>query len=189
MVNDSLVFVNFDSDVGVGLTRYGSWLDEAARLLVHVVAALGRGNVVANIRIQALLPPPHGLIVKLARLLLQLVIAYVKCVAAEAVVAHPHLILLAIQMVDHLVIILVVIVNAGAPWIGAADLLKIVSARFHDVQTVVSLVVTVSVGRVVLVRVHLILLRLPAPAIIVEHGVALRRVVVVHFYLTRVLEC
>jgi len=103
---DALVLVHLNSYVRVSLTGDGAWFNEArsrsifilvrylcARLLLciaHVVAALSRGNVahdaVAAV-VQLLLTTTHRLIVKLARLLLQLVVAHVECVAAEAVVA------------------------------------------------------------------------------------------------------
>lgn len=69
------------------------------------------------IGIQALLPSAHGLIVELSALLLKLVITDIESIASQTVItiAHPHLILLlSVQVVNHLVVVLVVIVDAGA---------------------------------------------------------------------------
>ena len=184
VVDYSLILMDLDPDVRVRLPGYGPGFDEAARLLVHIVAALRSGDVVPDIRVQPLLPPPHRLVVELATLLLQLVVAHVERVAAEAVVAHPHLILLSVQMVEHLVVVLVIIINAGI-----IDLLHVVAIRLDNVQTVVSLVVTIPVRSVVLVCVYLILLRLPASTIIIEHRVLRSaRIVATHFHLSRILE-
>jgi hypothetical protein len=115
MVYDALILVYFNAYVRVSLSRDGAWLYEArsgsflvierllticSRLLlriVHVVAALRRRHVahdaVAAV-VQLLLTSTHGLVVELARLLLQLVVAHVECVTTEAVIttaATTHL--------------------------------------------------------------------------------------------------
>jgi len=190
MMNDSLILVNFNANVRVCLPRNSSRFNEASSFLVHIVATLCCRDVVADIGVQAFLPSAHGLIVELTTLLLQLVIANVECVSSETVVAHPHLILLSIQMVQHLIIILVVIIYTNATSI--VKLLQVVSANtwFYYVQTVISLVVTITVRSIVLVCVYLILLRLPASTIIIEHRVlsCSRVVATTHFHLARILE-
>lgn len=66
----------------------------------------------ANIGIKPFLAATHGLIVKLATLLLKLIIANIKSVASKAVVAHSDLVLLTIQVINHLVIVLMIIVHS-----------------------------------------------------------------------------
>lgn len=114
VVDDSLILVHFDADVGVSLPRNCPWLNKASCLLVHVVASLCSRHIMPHIRVQPLLPPAHRLIIEFAALFLQLVVADVECVSAEAVVAHSHLILLSIQMIEHLIVVLVVIINPDA---------------------------------------------------------------------------
>ena len=70
MMNNALVFVNLNSDVRISLSRNGSRFDKAACLLIHVIAALCRGHIMAHVGIQPLLSTTHGLIVKFATLLL-----------------------------------------------------------------------------------------------------------------------
>ena len=79
-------------------------------------------------------------------------------------IAHSNLVLLSIQMVQHLVLVLVVVVYARHGSIT-------VRARFRYIDTILSLatVVTVSVSCVVLVSVHLILLLSTTSSVIVKH--------------------
>ena len=72
----------------------------------------------ANICIQPLLSATHGLIVELTTLLLKLIITHIKRVASQAVVAHPHLVLLPIQVINNLIIVLVIIVDSCSVDIG-----------------------------------------------------------------------
>jgi len=47
MVDDSLIFVNFDSNMGVGLSGNSSWFNELALgILIHVIAALSSRNII-----------------------------------------------------------------------------------------------------------------------------------------------
>lgn len=108
MVYDALILVHFDAYVRVSLARDGARLYEAAvwptLVLLHKLAARGRlllcvAHVVATLScrhishdtvaavVQLLLTTTHGLVVELARLLLQLVVADIECVTTEAVVA------------------------------------------------------------------------------------------------------
>jgi len=183
VMDNSLILVHLDPDVRVGLPRYGSRLDETSRLLVHVVASLRGGDVMSNVCVEALLSSAHGLVVEFAALLLELIITDVKCVSAKAVVAHPHLILLTIQMIEHLVIVLVVIVDAGVVY-----LLQVGTVWFHHVQAVVSLVVTVPVGSIVLVSIYLILRRLPTSTIVIEHRILRSPRIIADLHLSAVLE-
>jgi len=96
MVDDSLIFVHLDSDVCVSLAGNGSRFDKTSCLLVHVVATMGGRIIGSLVGVQSLLSPAHGLVVEFTALFLKLVIAHVKGVSSEAVVAHPHLILLSI---------------------------------------------------------------------------------------------
>ena len=66
-----------------------------------------------NIGIEPFLAATHGLIVKFATLLLQLIIADIKSVSSKAMITHSDLVLLlTIQVINHLVIVLMVIVNS-----------------------------------------------------------------------------
>ena len=107
-------------------------------------------------------------------------------------ITHPHLVLLSVQVVDHIVGVLVVIINTNtttsstntsrsttliAPImiIPIADI--IVTTRLTNIQTIVSLVVTVTIGSVILVGIQVLritsrmLLRSLAgiTSIVVEH--------------------
>ena len=103
MVDDSLIFVDFDSYVSISLTRDGSWFDKVTGLvlIIHVVATLGSRNVWhhnvlpltgSRSTIDFLLSPSHRLIVKFSTLFLQLIVTNIKCISTKAVVAHPQLI-------------------------------------------------------------------------------------------------
>ena len=105
----------------------------------------------AHIRIQPLLAATHGLIIKLTTLLLKLIVTDVKCVASEAVVSHADLILLTVQVINHLIIVLVIVVDASAVDVGGP--LNVVVRLFGHVQTVVSLVVSVTIRCVILIGV------------------------------------
>lgn len=111
------------------------------------------------IGIEALLPSAHRLIVELSALLLQLVITNIESISAQAMisVAHSHLILLlAVQMVHHLVVVLVVIIDAGAARVRTICIRIVIVRRFSNVHTIVSLVVTVPIQSVVLICIYLI---------------------------------
>ena len=108
MVYDALILVYLNSYVRISLARDGARLYEAAvwpilvlmrklpasswllLCVAHVIATLSCRHIahdaVAAV-VQLLLTTTHGLVVKLARLLLQLVVADVECVTTEAVVA------------------------------------------------------------------------------------------------------
>lgn len=45
---------------------------------------------------------------------MQLIVTNIECVTSEAMITHSHLILLSVQMVDHIVVVLVVIINTSA---------------------------------------------------------------------------
>ena len=184
-MNDSLVFVYFDPNMGISLPRYSSRFYEAAWFLIHIVAPLCSRDIVSNICVQPFLSPSHRLIVEFARLFLKLVITDIESISPKTVIAHPNLILLTIQMINHLIIVLVVIVNTSV----VVGLLQVVPSWWlHNIQTIISLVLTISVGSVILVSVYLILLLLPTPTIIIEHRVLSSAGVIVHLYLSRVLK-
>lgn len=86
-------------------------------------------------------------------------------------ITHPHLVLLSVQVVDHIVCVLVVIINTNATTsstntsrsttlitpimiIPIADI--IVTTRLTNIQTIVSLVVTVTIGGVILVGIQVL---------------------------------
>lgn len=102
MVDDSLIFMNFDSYVSISLTGDGSWFDKVAGLvLIHVVATLGSRNIRHHnllpltgswSTVDFLLSPTHRLIVKLSTLFLQLIVTDVKCISAKTVVSHSQII-------------------------------------------------------------------------------------------------
>ena len=100
MVYDALVFVHFDADVCVRLPRNGPRLDKAVGVaLVHVVTAqhiLLVLQVLLRSNVGLLLAPADVLVVELAALFLELVVTDIKRVSAHAVVAHPHLVRLAV---------------------------------------------------------------------------------------------
>lgn len=99
VVDNALVFVHLYPDVRVSLPRLRSRGDEGrlllvltnhwllGQVLVHWVLPTARASVGL-----LLLAPAERLVVKLAALLLNLVITNIESVAAEAVVAHPHLV-------------------------------------------------------------------------------------------------
>lgn len=103
MVNDSLIFMNFDSYVSISLTGDGSGFDKVALVLIHVVATLGSRNVRHHLVLTLtgsrstvdlfFLSPSHRLIVKLSTLFLQLIVTDIKCISAKAVVTHPQLLI------------------------------------------------------------------------------------------------
>lgn len=183
MVDNSLILVNFDPDVGVRLSRNSPRLDKASGILIHVIASLGCRNVMCPIRVQTFLPPTHRLVVEFPTLFLKLVITNIECVPPKTVIAHSNLIGLSVQMVEHLVVILVIIVYCSS---------SLRRSRLRNIKTIVSVVVTVAIRRVVLVGVYLILLRLPAPPVVVEHAARLLRgprgLLLPHLDLPRVLE-
>jgi len=104
-------------------------------------------------------------------------------------VAHPHLVLLTVQVVKHLVVgVLMVIVNTRLTNI----VVLVQGSWFHYIEAIISLVITVTVGCIVLVCIYLILLRLPSSCIVKHCAILARWVIVVdatHFKLSRVLEC
>lgn len=85
-----MILVHLDPYMSICLPRNCPRLDKVARLLIHIIATLSRRHIMLAIRIQAFLPPTHRLIVELAALLLELIVADVESVAAEAVVAVAH---------------------------------------------------------------------------------------------------
>lgn len=100
VVNDPLVFMNLNSDMGVCLSGNRPGFDEIGRIvLIHVVTPLGRGHLrhhdwgSASCCIQLLLSPSNRLVVEVSALLLKLIIAHTKCISAKAIVAHAHIIL------------------------------------------------------------------------------------------------
>lgn len=67
-----------------------------------------------TISVETLLPPTHRLIIEFSTLFLKLVVTHIKRVPSQAMVTHPHLILLTIQVVEHLVVsVLVVVIDTG----------------------------------------------------------------------------
>lgn len=106
MMYDALILVNLDAYVRVSLARDGARLYEcsarsilALERMLTCSSLLGITHVVASLRsshfahdavaavVQLLLTSTHGLVVELARLLVQLVVAHVECVTTETVVA------------------------------------------------------------------------------------------------------
>jgi hypothetical protein len=106
-----------------------------------------------HISVQPLLAATHGLIIKLTTLLLKLIITNVKSVASEAVVTHSDLVLLAIQVINHLIIVLVIVVNASSIDVGRDLNVIVIVSLLADVQAVVSLVVPIAIGCVILISV------------------------------------
>ena len=45
---------------------------------------------------------------------MQLIVTNIECVTSEAMITHSHLVLLTVQMVDHIVVVLVIIINTSA---------------------------------------------------------------------------
>ena len=70
-------------------------------------------------------------------------------------VAHPHLVrlLLSIEVINHLIVVLVIIVNAGTSWVIITIIARILLSYIH---TIVTLVVAVAIQIVVLVSIYLI---------------------------------
>ena len=164
MMDDSLIFMNLDSNVRVCLPRNSPRLYKTASLLIHIIAALCCRNIVSDIGIQSLLSSSHWLIVEFATLLLQLIVTNIECVTSEAMITHSHLVLLTVQMVDHIVVVLVVIINTSAAtttWdttlITSIMIIPIthiiVTAWLSNVQTIVSLVVAITIGSIVLISI------------------------------------
>ena len=164
MMDDSLIFMNLDSNVRVCLPRNSPRLYKTASLLIHIIAALCCRNIVSDISIQSLLSSSHWLIVEFATLLLQLIVTNIECVTSEAMITHSHLVLLTVQMVDHIVVVLVVIINTSAAtttWdttlITSIMIIPIthiiVTAWLSNVQTIVSLVVAITIGSIVLISI------------------------------------
>jgi len=105
-MDDSLIFMNFNSYMSIGLSRNCSRLYKCAGrgLLVHIVTTLGGGHIrhynVAGVHnswpysrsIEFLLPPSHRLIIELSALFLNLVITHIKSVATKAMISHSHVI-------------------------------------------------------------------------------------------------
>ena len=103
MVNDSLVLVNFDSNVGIGLSGNSSWFYELPlRILIDIITTL-RGiniwtivlpwNLLLSLTIIYLFrAPTHRLIIEFTALLLQLIIAHIKRIPAQTMISHSHLI-------------------------------------------------------------------------------------------------
>lgn len=190
--------MNLDPDVRVCLSWNSSGFNKAASFLIHIVATLSCWNIVANIGIQPLLPATHGLIVELTTLLLKLIVTHIKRVASQAMVAHPHLVLLPIQVINNLIIVLVIIVDSCSVDIGCN--LNIIVGWLADVQAVVSLVVPISIRCVVLICIQMLRVatwmllwwlssNTATSSIVVEHS---QRVVLAipwtHLYLSWVLE-
>lgn len=113
-------------------------------------------------------------------------------------VAHPHLVLLPIQVINNLIIVLVIIVDACSVDIGGD--LNIVVGWLAYVQAVVSLVVPIAIRCVVLIGIQMLRVatwmllwwlctNTGTASIVVEHR---QRVVLAiactHLYLSRVLE-
>ena len=59
MMDDSLIFMNLDSNVRVCLPRNSPRLYKTASLLIHIIAALCCRNIVSDIGIQSLLSSSH----------------------------------------------------------------------------------------------------------------------------------
>ena len=67
-----------------------------------------------TISVETLLPPTHRLIIEFSTLFLKLVVTHIKRIPSQAMVTHPHLILLTIQVVEHLVVsVLVIVIDTG----------------------------------------------------------------------------
>ena len=196
MVNDSLVLVDFDPNVRICLSRNRSRLYKTSCFLVHIVATLSSRNIMTNVCIKSLLSSTHGLVIKLTTLLLKLVIAYIESITSKTMITHSHLVWLAIEMVKHLVIILVIVVDAGASKIVSQ--LNVVSTWLAHVQAVISLIISVSIGSVILVGVQvswvasclMLLWGLSddTSTIIIEHCQGVVLCVTTHLYLTWVLK-
>ena len=103
VVDDTLVFVNFDSNVGVSLSGYSSRLNELPlRILVHVITPLGSWYISNHMwsslhilnwtTIKLLGSSTHRLVIEFSALLLKLVITYIEGVSTKAMITHSHLV-------------------------------------------------------------------------------------------------
>ena len=90
MVYDSLILVNFNSYVGISLPRNSPWLYKIALLIVVIISLSCRNFHMRSIIERFPISSSHGLIIELSALFLEMVIADIESISAEAVVSHPH---------------------------------------------------------------------------------------------------
>ena len=104
-MDDTLVLVNFDSNVGVCLSGNSSRLYEtgARRVLLYVVIPLSGTDLRLSLllidlqriswpAIKLLLTATHRLIIELSALLLKLIVTDVESVPTKTVITHSHLV-------------------------------------------------------------------------------------------------
>ena len=117
-MDDTLVLVNFDSNVGVSLSGNSSRLNELPlRILVHVITPLGSWNVSNHVwsslhildwtTIELLGSSTHGLVIEFPALFLQLIVAYVEGIPTQAVISHSHLVSASSKLKARMVLVLI----------------------------------------------------------------------------------
>ena len=103
MVDNSLVLVNFNSDMGIGLSGnssgfyklpLGVCIDVVATLCgVNIRTVVFSRHLLATLSIIYLFgASAHRLVIEFTALFLQLIIANVECVSSQAVITHSHLV-------------------------------------------------------------------------------------------------
>lgn len=106
VVDNALVFVDFDPDMSISLARDSSRLYKVGLRLffLHVVIALASIRClllslmltwlhrICRTSIELLLTSAHGLIVEFSTLFLKLIVTDVESVSSKAMIAHSHLV-------------------------------------------------------------------------------------------------